>query len=336
MTEGVAFSRCFRISFGTPTFHKEAYIIEGEINPPLLPTKSKVIDAVTIPSNAIKLSNLEEDGNSLRGFKWELNTTRKPSTDPKREEDSILTMFNLDDESVEVLSQEGAVVRIEAGYGQTVKLIYSGDVENVTPSRQGADMAYKVMCKDGLLDTKNTRVSISYPPSVPASDVILDLANKFPSASVSVDVLYKLKDVRSFGGWQYQGELESVFNRVLYKHQLEYSRYNGKITVKPKVIVQGDSVYKTLSTNNYVLNDDNMEVLVPILNNGQKKSAQKDTKRGVQVSCRLLNDVTMDQFFTIKSNLFPKYNGTYKIVQITHNCSFPTGDWNTVLSGEPL
>lgn len=336
MSEGVAFHRVFRISFGTPVFHKEAYIIQSEINPPLLPTKSRVVDAVTIPSNAVKLSNLAIDGNNPRGFKWELNTTRKPSTDPKREEDSVLTMYNLDDDSVDVLSQEGAVVRIEAGYGEDVKLIYSGDVQNVSPSRSGADMSYRVICKDGLLDTKNTRVSLSYSSDIPASDVILDLANRFPSASVSVDVLHQLKDVKSFGGWQYQGQLEDVFNRVLYKHQLEYSRYNGKITVKPKIITQGDSVYKVLSKNNYNLNDDNIELLVPILNNGSKKSAARDTKRGVQVRCRLLNDVSMEQFFTVKSELFPQYNGTYKIVQITHNCSFPLGEWNTVLSGEPL
>lgn len=328
-------SRSYKIVAGKPSHETSAYTFEGVVVGKLPPTTISV-DAVTEPAgDIIQMSNLESEGDSLRGFKFKLRTTRSSGSTASSNEKTILTLYNLNKETLGVLAQEGCVVRVYAGYQGEVDLVYSGDITIIAPKDEGADIAYNITCKDGATDIKNTKVSIRYDESFSMANVMRDLAGRFPSGSIGTMAVDQLEDKKVTGGFSCQGKLINIFNKACQRNGLTYTRYNGKISVRPDQLVQGTPDYLLVGRNTYTLNPKVIKTLDPVLDNRSKQTNQKNVKRGIQITTFLI-PITLDQFITIPPEASQEYSGTYKIVAIQTNLDSRMGGWDTTLRCEPM
>lgn len=328
-------NRSYKIVIGKPEHETSAYTYEGVVVGKLPPTTIKV-DAVTEPAgDIIQMSNLESEGDSIRGFKFKLKTNRSSGSSSASNERSTLTLYNLNKESLAVLAQEGCVVRVYLGYEGSVELAYSGDITTVTPKDEGRDIAYQCVCKDGAIDIKNTKVSIQYDEGMTMASILEDLAGRFPSASVGTIAASGLEEEKITGGFSCQGKLINIFNKLCRRNGLTYTRFNGKISVQPQQLIQGTPDYLLVARNTYILEDHHIKSIDPILDNSLKATNQKNTKRGVQITTFLI-PVSLDEFITVSETASQEYAGTYKITAISTNASSPTGAFDTTVRCEPM
>lgn len=76
-------------------------------------------------------------------------------------------------------ASKGAVVRLSAGYGDLLELLYEGDVERADTSRSGADIMTTLECGDGSPVFAAQTINKTFPAGTPTMDVVLAVAKKF-------------------------------------------------------------------------------------------------------------------------------------------------------------
>lgn len=74
---------------------------------------------------------------------------------------------------------KGAVVRLSAGYGNLLELLYEGEVERADTSRSGADIITTLECGDGVVAFDAQTINKTYPAGKSVTAVISDVAKRF-------------------------------------------------------------------------------------------------------------------------------------------------------------
>jgi hypothetical protein len=340
MTQAVTenWRRSYKIEFGVPEYEKEEYFFdaisanfEGNSQGAKI-----VIDSHTVPAEALSMSNLEEDGNPRRGFTFSMDSTRKASSGGNStSEKTTILLPNLNKSSLDLLNSDNCVIRVSAGYQEELSLAYSGDVVEVTPMRQSSDIIHRIRCIDGATSAKNTAGVVSFTEEVSEKDMILDLANRFPDASLGFVALEDLGNEFTTGGQNYQGQLDVIFNRIMARNNLTYTRYNGKINIFPYSLDQASADFKRLARNTYKLPTNTVKSIIPVSKNGKKKSLETKTKTGVNVNTHYF-PIELGQFFTISEEISEEYTGTYLTTGIRTVLKSHGREWDVVLTGEPV
>lgn len=328
--------RYYRITFGIPAYELETYYVQGSVIPANVAAREGATQSV--PSNALKISNIPSDGNSLRGFNFALSTKRTISKSATRDETSVLTILNLSPKMYKLFNTEGCVVKIEAGYkDQGVSVVYNGFVQKVeVKSGKGSDdISYLITMKDAGLDVKNTKVSVDFPETSDIVESLEALIKMFPSVSSQSLALQALKGVVVAGGFSFEGKLIEVIQKICKTYKIDYSILNGKFFARMEQLFQGSEDYNKLVPNTYVFTPDTIKSLDPIIDNSNKESGQKNTKRKVLLST-FLTPISFDNFFTVPSDISKELAGTYKINTIEIKLNSRTSLWDTVIIGEPM
>lgn len=334
--DNINWQRSYKIIFGTPEFKKDAYDFVGSGVLKVSSYPKIEVDSLTIPSNALVISNLVSEGNSKRGFTFTLDSTRKTATTGnKSTEKTTIQLYNLNKESLDVLNQDGCVMRVFAGYQDRVELAYSGDVEQVSPIQSGMDIVQRVRCVDGSVSLKNTIGTIDYDESVSEKDMILDLANRFPDSSVGFTGLIEQENIFTTGGQSFSGSLDNMFNKVMARNNLNYGRFNGKIVIVPYSLEQASSDFQKLAANTFTFPINSIKNITSVSKNGKKKTAEKKTREGVVVNSFFI-PIELGQFFTIPKESSVEYAGTYLVNSVRTVLKSHAQEWDVVITGEPI
>ena len=335
MTIQENWQRSYRIVFGVPEYTQDLYSIDKvSIGP--LKREFQPFDAETIPSKALKMSNLIEDGNSTRGFTFSLDSTRKASASSnKKTEKTVLQLYNLNKEAIDILNLDGCVMRVFAGYGGKTDLIYSGDVEQVSPIQMGQDLIHRVRLTDGGVSEKDTIVSVQYDEFTSTAQVITDLVGLYPDSAVGYLGLDKQSAEFTTGGQSYAGKLVKIIDRIMNKNNLRQGRYNGKIVVIPDNLKVGEADYEKNKINTYLFFPDNVKAISAASTNKNKTTGTEQTQTSINVSSFLI-PIELGQYFTIPNAVSEEYNGTYLVTEIRQVLKSHGNEWDTILKGEAI
>jgi hypothetical protein len=301
--------RSYRISVGTRDTAVVEYTIPISIADA---SKVKASDYETVPSNARKLSNLSEDDSSLRGFTFRLNATHRASEKGSEGEISTLDLYNIDEDLISVINQDGCVVVVEAGYQDKVELAYSGDVQKVESFRQGTDIIHRLHCKSGAYDLRNTLATLNYDESMSTKDILNDMIGRLPNSTAGAVGLSTLKDETKSGGRVFSGFVAESLDKMAEEYSLKWSHFNGKIVIIPYRILGED--YRTFARTNYKLTDDLIKKVSDISDNQNKGSTDTKSKlRKLQINTFYI-PIEIGQFVTIPETEYTKETfGTYQV-----------------------
>lgn len=330
----VVFDRRVKVVIGKPQIDKAAYtVIEDNY---VLAERETVFPATSEPAgDIINISNVSP--NSNRAFYFKLNTTRgSASGGNTTKEMTTIELANLDQESLDVLYQDGCKILVYLGYKNTsLDLYYTGDIYDIKPIPSGTDRIYKITCKDGSQDAQNTRISLSYDESMSVAEIITDMAGRFPSGSVGTLALNSLESKFVQGGLNFQGNLERNFDKLCKMYGINYFRYNGKINLQPYQLVNGTPEYLLVGRNTFSLGADTIKAIDPVIQNGGKYRDNTNTKRGVQVRL-FLTPIQLGEFFTVPTDVSKELAGTYKVTTTKIDASTPEGNFDITVRGEPM
>lgn len=322
--------RSYRVTFGTREYKKSEYNIPSSLVLPNVPT-----DDITVPSNAVVMSNLIEDGNNRRGFSFKLHSEASLESSSNGGEKSFLYLYNLDEKSVEILNQDKCIVMVEAGYQQEVVFAYSGDVSSVKCINSGNDKTYKIQCASGAFAMRNTFARIEYDETVSEKDIILDMAKRFPGTALGTYGLDDLSGRYKTGGKYIDGMLVTEFDKLMARNNLQYAHINGKIVIVPYRLRGAD--YDAFARTNYTIPLDAIKEISDISDKTSTPSSNiKSKMRKLQINTFYI-PVELGQFITIpESERTKEHSGTYQVKGRTLALESQRGNWDVILKVEEV
>jgi len=223
-----------------------------------------------------------------------------------------ISVWNLSEDSRRLVSDEGATVRLSAGYVGTEALVFVGDVDDVQTSRDGADVLSRISCSDGGLAIRSTVVNISTKKDTPVSDLVDQLVGQLglPKGPIAV-VSGALKR-----GLAVLGPVQKALDELCSSNGLRWSVQDGAVQVHP-VTGTPDAVV--------VLSQDTGLVGIP------ERLVQRDQKGGVErrgVKCRSLLQPGLNpgRRIRVKSEWV---SGDFVVERVGHSGSTVGGEWYT-------
>ncbi|QXN60110.1 hypothetical protein KUA24_43 [Vibrio phage HNL01] len=303
--------KTYKITLGTREYTKTLYTQEEmDLVPETLRKPKQSEDTITIPSNAVTLSNLVSEDYDRRGHHWELDTTQKLSSSSSGNENSKFKIYNPNDELVDIIMQDRCTLIVELGYQQKVMPAYSGDVIEVEPEDKGGDQVYTLYLKSGALDMRDTSVSLYYDEKTSEGDIIRDLATRFPATALGTYGLNAQDGQYKSGGRGFTGRLITNFDKIMARNNLDYVHMNGKIIITPFRLIGED--YDHFARTNYNLPSTTIK-RIQDSNKRTSESSQdlKSKTRELTITCQYI-PIEIGQFITIPSEI-ERYAGTYQV-----------------------
>lgn len=324
------FQRTYKITFGTRDVPSQAVYIVPELI--AIPNESATTEMTeAIPSNAISFNNLTNP----RGFDFSFDSSQVASSASASSEKSNLVLNNLSVEDERILLQPNCVVIIEAGYEGHLTLCYTGDVTNVTPLKNPPDISYKIQLVASGNAILNTMISTHYDEDLSMTDVVLDMAKRFPATSVATYGLNEYNTRYKTGGRGYTGTLIKNFEDLLYSQKLDYVFSNNKIYIIPYRLKGQD--YQDFSKTNFTLSEASIKQVSNVTDNTQAGNGdvQLNIKKW-QVNTFYL-PIEVGQFITIPNTTnLRKYAGTYIVKGKRVILQSKGAAWDVVLEVEEL
>lgn len=85
-------------------------------------------------------------------------------------------VWNLNKQNLATLEAENCFLLLKAGYGNTLPVILSGTVSHTSTRKDGSDMLTEIEVVDGLMEVRDTWVSMSYAGKVNTKKILDDTA----------------------------------------------------------------------------------------------------------------------------------------------------------------
>ncbi len=220
---------------------------------------------------------------------FELSSTGQPrplhvnfdleKTDSQTSNTGRLQVSNLNDEHKAILSEEGCVVEIRAGYSDTLGSIFLGGAMNPSEILQNADRTLELELYDGHA-CYDAVGSISLNGVVMGNTLLSEIKTKMGVESVIVTdkASSMLQTAKYSNGYCYVGKLKTALQSLTGKAGLNFSMQNGVL----QIFAPGEAV----TTQAYVISAETGLISIPKKITLSQSSTVKSgsTKGGVSLS----------------------------------------------------
>ncbi len=249
---------------------------------------------------------------------------------------TIIQLYNLSEESLNIVEQKNAQVILEAGYysdfegdDRTLPLLFTGQTRQVKTIQSGEDKITVIECTAAQSVNDTVKVSRYFDESSTLGTVLeyligvygdngVPLGQYVGRASVEdrVDYVQLLSpdDITLINGYSITGFLHQALDKATAQCGYIWYIANGRLFVHPRGY--------TKSVEQFVMDNDLIKSIEGVIDN------KKDKITGVTLSTFLDARMSIDKRLAITEG---KFEGTYKIVQATHNLDNELGEWSTTL-----
>jgi hypothetical protein len=171
----------------------------------------------------VYVDTLKVEGLDL-AFKISKTVKKEPNT-------CDLQIFNLAERTRSAMRAKGAKVIVQAGYGQTVRQIFSGDARTIDHKRTGPDWITHAQCGDGERAYADTRVSESFAAGTPVAEVLKTVAGTLPvSMGAALSTLAGVPG-QFTQGYTAHGNAAAELDTLLAARGYEWSVQDGELRV---------------------------------------------------------------------------------------------------------
>ena len=149
-------------------------------------------------------------------------------------------VWNLNKQNLATLEAENCFLLLKAGYGNTLPVILSGTVSHTSTRKDGSDMLTEIEVVDGLMEVRDTWVSMSYAGKVNTKKILDDTA-----AQMGLTVTYSYNATFSDipNGFSFVGQAKNALSKACAVSGLEWSIQNGVLQIKKPGDVMNREVY---------------------------------------------------------------------------------------------
>lgn len=149
-------------------------------------------------------------------------------------------VWNLNKQNLATLEAENCFLLLKAGYGNTLPVILSGTVSHTSTRKDGSDMLTEIEVVDGLMEVRDTWVSMSYAGLVNTKKILDDTAAQM---GLTVTYSYNATFADIPNGFSFVGQAKNALSKACAVSGLEWSIQNGVLQIKKQGDVMNREVY---------------------------------------------------------------------------------------------
>lgn len=149
-------------------------------------------------------------------------------------------VWNLNKQNLATLEAENCFLLLKAGYGNTLPVILSGTVSHTSTRKDGSDMLTEIEVVDGLMEVRDTWVSMSYAGLVNTKKILDDTAAQM---GLTVTYSYNATFADIPNGFSFVGQAKNALSKACAVSGLEWSIQNGALQIKKPGDVMNREVY---------------------------------------------------------------------------------------------
>ncbi|POY46505.1 phage protein [Avibacterium paragallinarum] len=259
-------------------------------------------------------------------FDIEKDSENKPN-------ENTIKIYNLAPTTRQAVEQPDMRCVLYAGYEQEGNiLLCSGDIATAYSYHDNADWVTELYVLDGLIEIRDTAVSLGYQGGVSSTQIVNDIATKMGVPLVGAD---SLKSRLWANGFSFYGAARTALDKVVAGTGLEWSIQNGELQ-----IVNRKGVTKRTG---YVLAKDSGLIGFPERTREAARSKKQDTPNKKQEE-KFAFDRQARDGWNVKSLLLPMVNpcdkiklesqtitNWFRVEKIKHSGDSHSGDWQSEL-----
>lgn len=252
---------------------------------------------------------------------------------------TTIRIYNLNKENQAIVQSKGNYVVLNAGYdekysGQSLPLVFSGQVSDCYTEKQGQDVVTTLVCTDGYTPNSAVRLSYRRPKGATYADVIKDFAkiyadNGVPTGELVLDpfgdeAFSPLQNTptnttltRSYvaTGW-----LRDAMDEICQSFNYTWQIVNGALYVHPRW-------YKNFAVG-LEIGEDNILSIRSLRQGTRTTSSGSDAAEGLQITLFLEGRANTAKRLKI---LDGDNAGTYSISSVKHTLSYEGQQWQTTM-----
>ena len=235
---------------------------------------------------------------------------------------SYIELFNLNDETQSFIKNINAEVKVLAGYGETLSVIFDGNVTKVEVTRKNNNMVTRIELGTQLDILTAAYFSKTYKGRTKVKSIITDAIKTFSMPPQFLNVIPD-KTVENFS---WAGRTKDLMDSLLTPIEISWHHHLNAIRFSKKGIAN--------NTNNiFIVTPENGLLDFPI-----------KTDKGTIINMLFNAEIALNEFVEIqmdaaslsldgrKTNLFiQELNGKYKVVDAVHKGSSYGGNMMTIL-----
>lgn len=230
-----------------------------------------------------------------------------------------ITLWNLADETLQLLEKEDCLIELSAGYGDDIPVIMGGTLTSVVTSGDSADRQTTIEFADSFTSARDNTVSISYSGSVNGKRIVEDAARAI-GCEIRYSKSVEFPDLKNFA---FVGAGKSLVGKICKKANLRWSIQNG--------IIQICAVDEPITTAAYRIAPDTGLIGSPTpvfesasTSDKSKNTSKRKAKKGVEAKYLLNGHVHVDDYVRLESR---KITGNYRPSKINFVGDTDGEDW---------
>lgn len=218
-------------------------------------------------------------------------------------------------------------VRLEAGYDNTPRLLFLGDVRFASNEHKGTEWLTKLQLGDGARAYAEARVNHSFAKGTPISTVIARLAKSFGVALPAEVTASPELSARLAAGEVITGYASDELDRLLVQFGFEWSFQNGILQIiRFDAIVPGQIRVLNTPPDGGIL--ESPVIAPPKILATPKRPSKRHRVPKLTVKHTLYPELTPGQKIEVQSR---SVNGTFRIDKVTHEGDNFGDAWTSVV-----
>lgn len=294
-------------------------------------------------------------GTVIEDFHMEAAIAYDPTTTSSNSNATTIKVFNLSSNILNRITKLNGRVILEAGYEEgNFDVVFTGQVDDISTVKQGADIVTIVSCKDGWTPVSHIRISKSYGANTTSSrpntmsDVFEDLISTFEQHGISrsdTGILLSEpnppwaipSDVVLNKSWSYSGFLRGAMDKLCQEFGLTYQIEHSTLFIYPKSYTQ--------MFTEVILTEEQILSIRKSAKSNNKTANSVGNSSGVEIHTLLIPQLTPKYRVVVKktedqevASVFDlaEYEGEYKITGMRHQLSYEGSSWNTIIQCEAI
>ena len=142
-----------------------------------------------------------------------------------------IEIYNLGRENRSRIEEKRTAILINAGYGDTLKNLFAGDIAQIVTKRSGPDIVTSIEAGDGEVSYNNTKLDISFKPGTTMGQVFDAIRSSFGLSEGTVKGLNESDQFQQ--GLTLSGSVRDHMNYIARRQNLEWSIQNNQLQILP-------------------------------------------------------------------------------------------------------
>jgi hypothetical protein len=255
----------------------------------------------------------------------------KSSSNKDKTNSAAIEIYNLSDESLKLIDNDYPAAVFSAGYVDTggVKMLFSGQVTNVTTKKAGTDRVTQITMGNGYTDLNHDVMSSLVAPGRTVRDVAEEIRKALPNASRGVYNGTNLNNQIIYG-YPLMGTPKEMLDELSEKYQIDWQLEDDVLYVHDSDRGNSENFEEAYVVSKYTGLIENAYRVT-----GDRRRSKKDPikKQSTQWKMLLNPDLQAGDIVKLEDTLL---TGWYRVDDIRHTGSFRGNEWFTEIRATAL